>query len=227
MHDSKPSQKPPTSPPSACFAALPRQRGISLLESMVAIVVMAIGILGILGVQLRTLADTQTSVRRAQAIRLIEDLGERMKINPNAHANINNYVSGWRTDEPPTAQAAKLCDSDNCSHTELAAYDLSEWRRAVERALPLGNANVFLAQGETVDANRRQLGVMLSWRENERNTSAAYQGGIDATKVLGIDGGGTTTCPADRTCHLQYLAIPARCTPYSADSTVKHFCPGS
>ena len=53
------------------------QRGISLIESLVAIVVMALGILGILGVQMRTLADTQSGVRRAQAIRLIEDLSER------------------------------------------------------------------------------------------------------------------------------------------------------
>ena len=61
-----------------------RQRGFSLIESLVAVVVMALGILGILGVQMRTLADTQTGVRRAQAIRLIEDLSERIKLNPNA-----------------------------------------------------------------------------------------------------------------------------------------------
>ena len=60
------------------------QRGVTLIESLVAIVVMALGILGILGVQMRTLTDTQTSVRRAQAIRLIEDMGERMKANPSA-----------------------------------------------------------------------------------------------------------------------------------------------
>jgi type IV pilus assembly protein PilV len=59
-----------------------RQRGISLIESLIAIVVTALGILGILGVQMRTLSDTSTTVRRAQAIRLIEDLGERMRVNP-------------------------------------------------------------------------------------------------------------------------------------------------
>lgn len=47
-------------------------------------VVMALGLLGVVGVQMRTLADTQTGVRRAQAIRLIEDLSERAKVNPSA-----------------------------------------------------------------------------------------------------------------------------------------------
>lgn len=211
---------------------------------MVAIVVTALGILGILGVQMRTLTDTQTSVRRAQAIRLIEDLSERMKVNPNALGNINNYTSGWRTGDPPTTQATKLCDTETCSHAELAAYDLAEWKRAVERALPLGNANVFLAQGEGagVNPNRRQLGVMISWRENERSTDAAYKDTINTTKEQKLkadgtpdgtfyDGAGTgitaVKCPDDRTCHLQYLPVAARCAPYFADTTVQYFCPGS
>ena len=209
---------------------LPRsrlQRGMSLLESLVAIVVMALGILGILGVQMRTLTDTQTSVRRAQAIRLIEDLSERMKVNPNALGNINNYTGGWTT-TPPTAAAAKNCASVPCSHGELATYDLAEWKRAVERTLPLGNANIFLAQGETEDENRRQLGVMISWRENERNIAdnadrAKYKDAIST----GSGGGTGATCPDDRTCHLQYLPVPARCAPYSGGDTVQYFCPGS
>lgn len=41
-----------------------RQRGITLIESLVAIVVAALGILGIVGVQMRTLTDTRTSVSR-------------------------------------------------------------------------------------------------------------------------------------------------------------------
>ncbi len=204
-----------------------RQRGISLLESMVAIVVMALGILGILGVQMRTLTDTQTSVRRAQAIRLIEDLSEHLKVNPNALGNINTYTSGWTT-TPPTAATAKNCASSTCSHSELAAYDVAEWKRAVERALPLGNANVFLPQGETVDDNRRQLGVMVSWRENERNIAdnadrAKYKDAINT----GTDGGTGATCPADRTCHLQYIPVSGRCAPYFADTAVQYFCPGS
>ena len=71
------------------------QRGITLIESLIAILIMALGILGVLGVQMRTLSDTQTSVRRAQAIRVIEDLSERIKVNPNGLANINTYLTSW------------------------------------------------------------------------------------------------------------------------------------
>lgn len=202
-----------------------RQRGITLIESLVAIVVASLGILGILGVQMRTLTDTQTSVRRAQAIRLIEDLSERMKVHPNAMGSINSYTIGWRTGAAPTAQAATTCDTSACTHADFAAYDLREWKRAVERALPLGDANVFVAAGETADTNRRQLGVMIRWRENERDTSAAYKNEL-STASAALGGGGTATCDAGFTCHLQYIPVSGRCAPYFAGATVQYFCPG-
>ena len=215
------------------------QRGISLIESLVAIVVMALGILGILGVQMRTLADTQTTVHRAQAIRLIEDLSERMKTNPNALGTINNYVSDFSDEPTPDDDEC----ASGCSYGDQATYDLKLWKQTVRTQLPLGKASVFLAAGETDDANRRQLGVMVAWRENERDMEdlsdaekAAYKNSIDATKVMGDDGelkdgAGDTACPENHTCHLQYLSVAARCAPYRVNTAVngevKYFCPGS
>ena len=98
-------------------------------------------------------------------------------------------------------------------------------------ALPLGDANVFTVADETIANNRRQLGVMISWRENERVAKVSddddaditsYRGAINA----GTDGGGVV-CPADRSCHLQYIQLNMRCTPYTAGgpSNPLVFCP--
>ena len=143
-------------------------------------------------VQFRTLAETQTSVRRTQAIRLIDDLGERMKVNPNALRNIDSYVIGWATaagTPARTPQASKLCDAVACNAAELASYDIREWKRLVEASLPVGDVNVFLTPAETVVANRRLLGVMIRWRENERQIdnatdSATYKNQTDFTKTI-------------------------------------------
>ena len=67
------------------------QQGITLLESLIAIIVIALGVLGILGIQMRTLNNTQNSLYRTQAIRLIDDLSERIAANPNALLNIEIY----------------------------------------------------------------------------------------------------------------------------------------
>ena len=135
-----------------------QQRGVSLLESLVAIVVMALGILGILGVQMRTLADTQTSVRRAQAIRLIEDFGERLKVHPNSLMVLDSYQSGW-TATPPTPPAGTDCVAFACNAAQLAAYDVAEWKRTVQRSLPLGDANIFIPPGEGATLNNRRPSI--------------------------------------------------------------------
>lgn len=204
-------------------AAARRQHGISLIESLVAIVIMALGILGILGVQMRTLTDTSTTVRRAQAIRLIEDLSERMRVSPNALLSIKDYESGY--DEKGSAMTASDCANTACTPAQQAKYDLKQWKTTVEQTLPGGLASIFLAPGETVDTNRRQLGVIIAWRENEREGTKTDA--IDASKFRATDGtftAGTDTanaCPTDKTCHLQYLPVAARCAPYDNGSGTK------
>ena len=199
------------------------QRGITLIESLVAIVIAALGILGILGVQMRTLTDTQTTVRRAQAIRLIEDLSERMKVSPNALLSIKEYESGYSNNGSDLTVTD--CGSATCTPAEQAKYDLKQWKTTVEQTLPSGQASIFLAPGETADTNRRQLGVIIAWRENER--AGTKTDDIDASKFRAADGSitaGTDTtnaCPADKTCHLQYLTVAARCAPYDNGSGTK------
>lgn len=202
------------------------QRGITLIESLIAIVVAALGILGIIGVQLRTLSDTQNTVRREQAIRLIEDFSERMKVNPNALFNMASYTSGW-TASPPTADAGKNCTSSTCTATELAAYDLAKWKQLVQASLPLGDANVFQAAGETDAANRRQLGIMIRWRENEKNQDPDYLANLQISAAADGSGGPTVACATGYTCHLQYIPVSARCAPYRGTSTTRYFCPGN
>ena len=197
------------------------QRGITVLESLVAIVVMALGILGILGVQMRTLSDTQTGVRRAQAIRLIEDMGERMKANPSALANLSSYVSNFAAS--PTVPSC----ASGCTAANLATYDVAVWKRTVRESLPLGKASIFVAPGEA-DGNRRQLGVIVAWRENERDgMSTTDKAAINATLTAGAGTDtATNACPADHTCHLQYIIAPSRCAPYSPGGVTTYYCPG-
>lgn len=194
------------------------QRGISLIESLVAIVVASLGILGILGVQMRTLADTQTGVRRAQAIRLVEDLSERMKVNPNALGNASSYLLSWSA--TPTAPAD--CKTAPCTSQQLAQYDLVQWRQSVVNQLPNSDVSVFAVPDETVANNNRQLGVMVSWRENEKDSTTAAVFKITATDT------GAAACPADRICHLQYVQLTSRCAQYTmgGPTLIQTFCPG-
>lgn len=217
--------------------------GISLLESMVAIVLLALGVLAVLALQLRTLADTQTSTRRVHAIRLIEDLGERMRANPHAWDQLERYVSDWQ--DAASVSQAKPCHAQACSAVELAQYDLQQWRLQVAASLPLGQSRLFLAPGENLAANRRQLGVMIRWRETAHaisgsNDPGQYRDPVDATKSVAegegqqgvAERGGEVVCQDDDgdlryTCHLQYLALNARCAVERGAHALRYYCAGS
>jgi len=206
-----------------------RQRGITLLESLIALIVAVLGILGILGVQMRTLTDTQAGVRRAQAIRLIEDLAERLQNNPDSLGNLAAY-----TDEPTSSSN---CESTACAPDALATYDIKQWRSNVTTALPQGKAIVFIPKGGS-----RQLGVLIGWSENRYNQSgqdfsAGDKTAINAPLVVSgtnSDGDAPVSCadlnsitPADtieRTCHLQYIQPTQRCTPWGVGGGAL-YCP--
>lgn len=198
----------------AHIALPPPQRGITLIESLVAIVVMALGILGILGVQMRTLTDTQAGVRRAQAIRLIEDLGERLQSNPDALNNLSKY-----TEKPASSDD---CASTACAPDRLATYDIKQWHTSVTNALPGSQAIVFIPQG-----GPRQLGVLIGWNENRYDKSNS-QGYTSLTAPLTVSGTNSTgvavNCPADLICHLQYIQPTQRCTPWGLGSGTL-YCP--
>lgn len=191
-----------------------RQHGITLLESLVAIVVMALGLLGIVGIQMRTLADTQTGVRRAQAVKLVEDLSERVRANPNAMGNAASYSAAWASSlgTPPACAISSGFPSTSCTAAQLATYDLDRWLRSVRANLPLGDATVFVSGSDA-----RQLGVMLAWRENERAREGDLAADTAAYKsifsVTGTSASGSVTCPAGKICHLQYINLTQRCIP--------------
>ncbi len=185
-----------------------RQRGITLIESLIALMVAVLGVLGILGVQMRTLTDTQAGVRRAQAIRLTEDLAERLQNNPDALGNLAAYTG------VPTS--SNDCKSTACAPADLATYDIKQWRTFVAEALPGGQATVFIPKG-----GLRQLGVLIGWRENRFSQTGQAFSAADLTAlnaplvVAGINsvGDAPVNCPAGLICHLQYIQPTQRCTP--------------
>ncbi len=176
--------------------SLSRQSGVSLIESLVATTVLAIGILCLLAVQIHTLAQTQTSVHRAQAVRAIEDLAERVKANPDGFGQLRSgaYNSPW---DATSDAASDACEANACSPTELALADIAQWRKTITRSLPLGQANVF-TEASVAAADRRQLGVMVGWRANERSGDGA------SPFDLKVDAAGVA-CPTGLICHLVYV----------------------
>ncbi len=173
------------------------QGGLSLIESLIALVVLAVGVMGLAGLQARMLVESRTANHRAVAIGFIDDLSNRMLLNRDA-AMANNYALDWdktKNKKDCTADAAK-----QCSGADLAQSDLNLWRLALTDALPNANANVFPS---TTDS--RQIGIAVAWSANERitdKTDKKYHSPFEVTKDKNKLG---TDCPDKSICHVVYI----------------------
>lgn len=169
------------------------QRGISLIESLVAIVVLALGIMGLAGVQARMLVESRTSNYRAIAVGLIDDLNNRMLLNRTA-ALAGSYTLAWGA-----TKTAQDCLTTLCSGANLAQSDLNLWRASVVAALPGGNANVFLSPTDS-----RQIGIAVAWSANESKAADADSTTYNSPFAV-TTGSQGTDCPTNSICHIVYV----------------------
>ncbi len=63
----------------SCFAAPQQNRGATMIEVLVAIVVLSIGLLGLAGLQMTSLQSNHSAYLRSQATLLAYDLSDRMR----------------------------------------------------------------------------------------------------------------------------------------------------
>lgn len=170
-----------------------QERGATLVESLVSLVILAIAVIGMLGVQVRTLMDTNTAAGRTQAISLINDLAERIRANPGSFEILENYEF-----DQSHANSGINCTS-NCNKEDLAAYDIDQWLENFKSTMPTGKVTTFLS-----DDNNRQLGVLIQWTMREKNSDA----NSDYVKNFSIPTNNTNDgvlCEEGFICHLAYI----------------------
>ncbi len=113
--------------------------GFTLLEVLVALIVLSIGLLGLSGLQTSSLRNNHSAFLRSQATLVNTDIMDRMRVNRDA-ATGGDYNIDYA--DSPTSVSC----STNCSPQAVANMDLTTWRSYVER-LPSGEGEI------NVDAN--------------------------------------------------------------------------
>ena len=203
-----PGRARPSGPAAAGGRPPAQTRGLALIDSLIAVTLLCLGLLGLAGVQMRMLSELRSSTSRAQAIQLIEDMAHRLAVNREAVTT--NLQSGASTSATafPYALAwgstltftATSCASATCTSTQLAQRDVAEWAARVRATLPGGNATVFQSSTDP-----RQVGIAVGWLSFEGK--AADTGGITqylAPLTLTAASHGVN-CPANLICHVVYV----------------------
>lgn len=143
-----------------------RQRGVGIVEALVALLVLSFGMLGIAGLYLESMKANRTALARTAAVQLVNDLADRIRANRDG---THWYALAYNT-TPTTAATDCGTASVNCTPQQLAQYDLDRWFAHVKAALPKG-ANgtvdprvgiVYTASAGTVPA---RYVIRASWQE--------------------------------------------------------------
>ena len=108
------------------------QAGFTLIEVLVALVVVSVGMLGIAGLYVHGLQAGRTAMFSHQAVTLAGDVADRIRANPRAGA----VYSG------PGADNQCVAADVDCDETEMAAHDIFVWTQQAQNSLPNGSVQV-------------------------------------------------------------------------------------
>ena len=177
-----------------------RQRGFSLVEVMVAVIIIAVGMLGIAKMQALGLSTTESSGTRSLVAIEAASLAASMHTNrdywvlgpPPASFTVAVATTGPGTtsvtitdptnvlNAAPTCGTTTACTTGNAS--QIAAYDVQQWGAALAQVVPAALA--------TITCNNANPGVPLSctiqiqWAENVTSTSNTVAATSSGANVL-------------------------------------------
>jgi len=104
--------------------------GFSLIEVLVALVILSVGLLGLAGLQATSLRANQTSLQSSQAAILAYDMADRVR------ANITNATTNYHL--PAATPTVGCMTTAGCTAAQLAQNDMSQWNASLTQALPGG-----------------------------------------------------------------------------------------
>lgn len=167
-----------------------RVRGFTLIEVLVAFLVISVGIAGAVSLQVMTRASQHQAMQRMRAVALAEQMLEMIRNNPrgmavySARAGTNAVGGGSIATEP-----APDCMALACEPAEKAAYDLWEWERSLDgdwvTAADGGGSGsglieahgciLFVADNATDRPNTGMVDVILQWRGLQEASDALQE----------------------------------------------------
>jgi type IV pilus assembly protein PilV len=211
-----------------------QEQGITLIEVLVAVIVLSIGLLGIAGLQVATTKYKLGSWARAATATLFADYADHVRINPpaagpnsrtggvlntipNTAANQSMYTfqATWAAQQAITTAAlntqlaAVACEGSttSCTPANRASYDMLNWRKSVRESLPQGA--VF------VEGNRSTgINLTLMWMDKD-NTDKSFRtnDGTTNTQATLVT---ASSCLADTDPNITYGLAQQTCCPGAA-----------
>lgn len=164
-------------PSPSCSQFHSSSRGFTLLEVLIAIVVLSFGLLGLAGIQATGIKNTHDANLRTLAVQQAYDMADRVRANAvGAAAGAYDNLPATL---PATIPADPGCISSGCSTTQMRDYDQRYWNTNNQNMLPSGTGSIVAVAGTA--APNKQYTITVMWNDSRIATPG-------------------TTCGTDTTC---------------------------
>ena len=167
-----------------------RNAGFTLLEVLIALIIVSIGLLGVAAMQASTLKNAGSSKYRSAAISLTSDMADRLRANLEGVMEGNMAVNtGYNRPRTTLADAVyntpnAACRSTGCLPADMALDDLATWQERLATSLPRGTGVVCIDSGTggaatfdgtTLNPRCDGIGTMFAvkvfWLDNRSETA--------------------------------------------------------
>jgi type IV pilus assembly protein PilV len=144
---------------------LPRRlQGFTLIETMVALLVISVGMIGVAALHGQALSASGTAIRRSLAVGLASDIADRIRVNRGAQLAYEGAASDNNCDDPTGGGGV------DCSPAQMAAHDLFLWQTQVAQTLPGGTGAVDVDNA----TNPTTYAVTVSWDEPTQGAPVTF-----------------------------------------------------
>jgi type IV pilus assembly protein PilV len=156
------------------------QRGFSLLEVLIALVVLSIGLLAHSKIQALGIRACTEANLQSQATFLVNDMMERMRANREASSHNPYYADIDYTAIDCSTDPSKICSegtagaAEDCTADEMADEDAHNWFCSVATTLPGGNVAVAFADPS--------YSIQVNWNGLDENGNLQNQN-VSATFI--------------------------------------------
>ncbi|MFC5474693.1 type IV pilus modification protein PilV [Paraherbaspirillum soli] len=154
--------------------------GFAMLEVLIAVVVLATGMMGIAGMLLLSHKSNSSSYIKQQSVQSAYDIFDRMRANRQAAVNGNYNVSNLVKSGTPTLPSAPAtdCASTACTAAQLVAYDTWHWLAKDVAQLPNGSGAVSTAAAAT--GGNTLVTVTVQWDDSPAQKNLGALGAAPA-----------------------------------------------
>ena len=134
-----------------------KDSGFTLVEALIALIILSVGMLGIAGLYVHSMQAGRTSLFRHHAVTLAGDAADRIRANPRAAASYalagtnNNCVGG----------------GFDCTPAQMAANDIFLWDQQAADTLPNGTVTIVFDNGVVPPTYQ----ITIAWDEPGENLS--------------------------------------------------------